>query len=142
MANSPPKVKALSIFQQRGEFRKHLPSFEVRIVNGSLIAVGYLQPTAISANYKIRVAYRVGKSPAFEVIAPELQRRNGEVIPHMYRQKRLCLYEPGKGYWSPHQSIAATIVPWASLWLYYYELWHATGKWLGGGHEPSLKDSE
>ena len=20
-----------------------------------------------------------------------------------------------------------TIVPWASLWLYYYEVWHATG---------------
>ena len=32
--------------------------------------------------------------------------------------------------------IADTILPWTSLWLYFYELWHATGQWLGGGEHP------
>ena len=29
--------------------------------------------------------------------------------------------------------IANTIIPWTVEWLYYYELWLATGEWLGGG---------
>jgi hypothetical protein len=41
-------------------------------------------------------------------------------------------------------SIAATIVPWLSLWLYYYEVWLATGAWEGGGisHEPKLEQDD
>ena len=37
------------------------------------------------------------------------------------------------------QKFAETIVPWACLWLYYYEVWHATGEWLGGGLHPSAR---
>ena len=32
--------------------------------------------------------------------------------------------------------LATTIVPWCSEWLFYYELWLATGEWLGGGVHP------
>lgn len=32
--------------------------------------------------------------------------------------------------------IANTILPWTSLWLYYYEIWLGTGKWEGGGDHP------
>ena len=32
--------------------------------------------------------------------------------------------------------IANTIIPWTVEWLYYYELWQATGEWLGGGEHP------
>ena len=35
-----------------------------------------------------------------------------------------------------------TIVPWASLWLYYYEVWHATGEWLGGGEHPIARKKQ
>jgi hypothetical protein len=30
-------------------------------------------------------------------------------------------------------AVADTTVPWTALWLYHYEVWHATGEWLGGG---------
>ena len=43
----------------------------------------------------------------------------------------LCLYYGNQ--WDPGELIATTIVPWTSEWLEYYELWHATGLWLGGG---------
>ncbi|MDY0295864.1 MAG: hypothetical protein RB296_00975 [Acidobacteriota bacterium] len=37
--------------------------------------------------------------------------------------------------------IAKTIVPWASEWLIFYELWLATGEWLGGGiHAGTYKE--
>ena len=54
----------------------------------------------------------------------------------MSEQKRLCLYLPGSGQWTGEMVLATTVVPWAALWLYHYEMWHLTGEWLGGGHEP------
>ena len=43
--------------------------------------------------------------------------------------------------------IANTIVHWAIEWLYYYENWVYTGKWLGGGHgnwdaDYTIKDNQ
>jgi len=49
--------------------------------------------------------------------------------------------------------IATTILPWTALWLYYYELWLDTGKWLGpsshsadrhlqGGYANPAEDNE
>ena len=46
----------------------------------------------------------------------------------MYDQERLCLYLPGSGEWSGGMSLAHTVIPWVSVWLFYYELWHATGE--------------
>lgn len=55
----------------------------------------------------------------------------------MYQQKTLCLFNPTKGDWNSRMRIDSTILPWATLWLYFYEVWHATGAWLGGGDHPS-----
>jgi hypothetical protein len=33
--------------------------------------------------------------------------------------------------------IATTLIPWTALWLYYYELWLDTGKWLGPSSHAS-----
>jgi hypothetical protein len=54
-------------------------------------------------------------------------------IPHTYRGNYLCLYYPKFLEWTGGDFIADTIVPWASLWLFYYEMWHAAGVWFGGG---------
>ena len=62
--------------------------------------------------------------------------RDGKPPPHLYLGGDLCLYLPGSGEWYPDKPVAATILPWASLWLYYYEIWLATGEWLGGGVHP------
>jgi hypothetical protein len=56
----------------------------------------------------------------------------------MCDEERLCLYLPSADEWMPTQLIAETIVPWTSLWLFYYETWHATGEWLGGGDHPKV----
>jgi hypothetical protein len=46
---------------------------------------------------------------------------------------------PGSGEWTNRKLIATTIIPWLMLWLLYYELWHATGIWQGGGVEHTLR---
>jgi len=35
--------------------------------------------------------------------------------------------------------IAKTIIPWTSLWLYFFGDWLITGEWNGGGEHPKLK---
>ena len=56
-------------------------------------------------------------------------------LPHVFPGDNLCLHFPGE--WTPEKSIATTIVPWTSEWLLHYEIWVFTGKWTGGGHQPS-----
>jgi hypothetical protein len=38
--------------------------------------------------------------------------------------------------------ISDTIVPWAVLWLYYFEDWLATDEWKGGGKHPDLNNGK
>jgi hypothetical protein len=70
--------------------------------------------------------------PARRAAAPD------EPLPHVFTEgppAELCLYDPGvqagQSEWNETMLIADTIIPWASEWLYFYELWHATGVWHG-----------
>ena len=58
---------------------------------------------------------------------------DGKLVPHVYRDHSLCLFYPRYQEWDYKASWAETIIPWTSLWLYYYEIWLQTGEWLGGG---------
>ena len=79
--------------------------------------------------------------PEVRVHSPRLCRRPeapDDPIPHVYDETSdpiLCLFEPAIGGWSPSQAIAATILPWTAEWLRFYEVWHATGVWRGGGRD-------
>lgn len=118
--------------------------FDCRWKKNRAIWIGNLQPSPISEVYKVKIEYIFKGIPKVWVIHPKLlTRRNGERIPHTYSGNRLCLYLPSNKEWTRNQSIASTIVPWTSLWLYHYEVWHATGEWLGGGHgTPTDWDEE
>ena len=88
----------------------------------------------MSKIYRIRMTYRLRKEPEVYVVAPVLRQRSPEEsIPHVYPGNRLCLFLPGVGEWRPTDSIAETIIPWAATWLYFYEVWLATGQWHGEG---------
>ncbi len=113
------------------------PEFRSHVRSGVLVSIGDLCPSELSATYTIRVSQRGGETPEVRVVEPHLKcREDEEEIPHMYAQERLCLFLPGSGEWQPDDPIALTIIPWASLWLYFYEMWHSTGAWLGGGVHP------
>lgn len=130
------KPEILSIRKQALFIRQRLPGFRTRFDKSTLVATGDIQPCELCDTYEVEVEYRVRHPPRVRVLAPELRRRGDERIPHMYGQEHLCLYDPYGGDWSPDKEIAKTIIPWSSLWLFYYEMWHTTGEWLGGGHEP------
>ena len=97
-------------------------------------------PAPLSRIYGIRIEFANDGTPEVFVERPDLvELAGGRKLPHVYRQSppRLCLYLPGTGEWQPWMRIDQMIVPWTSLWLYFFEDWLATDEWKGGGQHPS-----
>lgn len=94
-----------------------------------------LQPTPNSLVYRIKICYRLDKRISVYVITPKkLPLANGETsLPHVFSTERqqLCLFY--KEEFRENMRVVDTIVPWASEWLFYYEIWYITGSWEGGG---------
>lgn len=118
--------------------REVFPALKLTRRGREFIWVGPLQPTTLSATYTVKVTYADGKIPKVYVLSPLLKPRpDSAQIPHTYDQgTRLCLYDPLGNEWRSTSPLSRTIVPWTCLWLLYYEIWHATGTWLGGGQTP------
>lgn len=57
-----------------------------------------------------------------------------EGIDRKNKTVKICLHLGHE--FNASQLIAECIVPWAVEWLYFYELWLATGEWCGGGKHP------
>lgn len=127
----------LGLNEQKAYMQLWWPNFFSRVRDGVLMAEGELLPNELCATYLVQISMFGGARPEVRVVSPVLEpREKGGLIPHMYSQERLCLYLPGTRQWSPEKPIAVTTVPWTSMWLYFYEVWRATGTWLGGGVEP------
>jgi hypothetical protein len=134
------KVKKVTLAQQAAELIAHYPGTICRIDRNHLLWNGTLVPTPLSETYHLKLTYSIETNPKTFVTSPRLIIPEGKHLPHVYDQykQRLCLYYPlGKSDWNPSMYIAHTIVPWASEWLLFYELWLATGEWLGGGIHPN-----
>ncbi len=97
-----------------------------------------LTPTALSDTYTLKMEYNEPFFPQVYVVSPKpLQLAEGaKKLPHTYdtKRQRLCLFNPRHGEWNSTMLIANTIFHWTIEWLYYYENWVYTGKWIGGGH--------
>lgn len=95
-------------------------------------------PTTISDTYTLKIVYQIGYYPRTFIVKPKpLQLAEGAVVlPHTYdtKKQRICLFLPDYKEWTSAMSMADTIVHWAVLWMFFYETWVSTGKWLGGGH--------
>jgi hypothetical protein len=134
------RVQTLGLHEQAAFLRLWWPTFSTSVKGRMLTSEGEVRPTEMSQTYWLYVSYGGGETPEVRVVHPKLEpRAEGGLIPHMYGQEGLCLYLPGSGQWTPAKPIAVTILPWSSLWLYFYEVWRATGEWMGGGVEPDPK---
>ena len=90
---------------------------------------GRLQPCELSRVYTVQITYTRGRYPAIRILDPQLKRDRDGFLPHTYDDRSLCLHDAGQ--WADHMLIVDTIVPWAAEWLLHYEIWVATGEWLG-----------
>lgn len=138
------RLPRLNLAVQMGHLRKHYPAAECSIKRSCLRWTGTVLPTPLSDSYKLELLYKLDSVPKVRVVSPVLEKVNGERPPHMYSEDRLCLYLPRAMEWTKEMVLATTIVPWASEWCMYYEIWLATGEWRGGGVHPGgdKKDTE
>lgn len=99
---------------------------------------GDFTPTPLSYTYRLKIEYQKGNYPKVYIVNPKpLPLAAGaSKLPHTYdsKKQRICLFKPDLWEWTSSMSIADTIVHWAVLWMFFYESWVCTGKWLGGGH--------
>ena len=106
------------------------------VQKGELIWDFDARPSPLGRLYRLRIRAKGFGSPCVTVLSPNLSElAEARPLPHVYSQKpaRLCLHFPQHDEWSCEKPIAETIVPWAYLWLEYFEHWLATDEWHGGG---------
>jgi len=107
----------------------------------SITWLGRWRPTEMSDEYTLRISYRQGFRPTISIVSPKLKLAPGhKKLPHVYEagQDDICVHRPEE--WHKGMYIALTIMPWVSQWLYFYEAWISTGKWLGKGTHPVLPE--
>ncbi len=138
MATPIERIRTIGVHEQLAMMLLVHPEFRCTIRRGVLVCRGAIKPTALNRTYRVRIEYRARRAPVSFVEDPPLRRRRpDERIPHTYERDRPCLYFPGVNEWRSDKRIAHTIIPWLSEWLFYYEVWRATGEWLGGGIHPT-----
>jgi hypothetical protein len=135
-------VRDRTIAEQLSAMKSKYPQFETGFTSHSGLKVtGALQPTSRSAAYNFVLKYNLTENPKIKIVSPELKKNEkGEDAEHLYPNGYLCLYQPKYREFTRTDLLTDTIIPWASLWLYHYEVWHLTGKWLGGGEHPKSKN--
>ena len=131
-----PKPRAFSLCHQMLSLKKAFPDSECRVRRNRLRWRARLSPSPLSETYTLRLEYSLERPPIVRVESPALCEPLGAELPHVYSDGSLCLYYPRGGEFARDRLLVHTIVPWASEWLYHYELWHVTGEWLGGGIHP------
>lgn len=136
----PGRQRPLTVSQQFINLRRNPVCAGTGTLHASRLAWTYwAAPTPLSRDYRLRIDYRLGGVPEVFVEEPDLVLlAEGRRLPHVYDQKptRLCLYLPRTGEWSSGMRIDQTIVPWAALWLFYFEEWLDSDDWKGGGEHP------
>ncbi len=132
------KLKAISLAQQATQIENTYTTFNCKFTSkGKLIVIGTIRPSPLSRIYTIKISYVIGKSPVIEVINPKFDSELKK-LPHVYEGNTLCLFYPRNKEWTKYDYIANKIIPWTSMWLYYYEVWKITGEWQGGGKHPNI----
>lgn len=131
-------IRDKTIAEQLSAIRRKYPQFETAFVSHTGLKVtGALQPTSRSAAYNFILKYNLTDRPKIKIVSPELKKNEkGEDAEHLYSNGYLCLYQPKYSEFTRTDLLTDTIIPWTSLWLYHYEVWHLTGQWLGGGEHP------
>lgn len=146
-SNQYIKDKHLPLLRQKTALLASYPGSKCIIDAGTLMWSGDVRPTTISRDYSIILSYRLWERPKVFVYGSSLRKLDAANFPHNYsvdensKMVEMCLYRYRE--FSGYKYLAKTIIPWAIEWLYFYEIWLATGEWCGGGEHPDIgKDKE
>jgi len=123
--------RCLTLWQQVYAMQTCFRQLHYRVQGARVTWRGPLRHSTLGVEHEILIDCTWPRRLSVRVCSPPLIGREGQRIPHLYRDGSLCLNMAHE--WSPQMLIAETIVPWISHWLFHYEIWVATGSWEGGG---------
>lgn len=112
---------------QINAMKRFFPNFRYRREGEKLIFTGTLLVRKNLPHYKIKVVYRGDGRPKVFVLSPTLDSR----APHLWPDGSLCLYHPNIFKWNARRLIAKEIMLWTAVWIYFYEYWKQSGRWIG-----------
>lgn len=134
------KQNTLSLIDQLIVLKIAYPEANAYIHRGVLYWNGKLCPSQLSRTYNVKLKYKLKKHPIVTVSGENLKKLDDPNFPHVFNidlEKwliEICLYYNEE--FNSQMLLADTIIPWTVEWLYYYEIWLATGNWYGGGKHP------
>lgn len=134
------KKQVLSFAMQKILLDKSYPEAQSFIKSGTLIWYGAIKPTPLSRTYSIKIVCKKKSRPKVILYGDNIEGLANLEFPHHFKIDKdkktveLCLHLWHEFTYS--DSIADTIIPWTQEWLYFYEIWLATGEWCGGGQHP------
>ncbi len=137
------KTKQFSLTKQMVALKAAYPKAKCQIIQDTLFWTGDIRPSPLSRTYNVLISYNQKKAPEVWVIGDELQKLDAPDFPHHYelnaknKMVMICLHRAWE--FNDGRLLADTIIPWTIEWLYFYEIWLATGEWCGGGEHPTLK---
>lgn len=134
----------LSLAQQHLWLRHADPKGRGVLRPGALVWTFDATPTPTSRRYRLRLTLTQTGMPSTVVLEPDLRAlANGRRLPHVYRETpvELCLWLPRRREWHHGLTLASTMLPWAHLWLAYFEEWLVSDQWQGGGEHPESRDA-
>lgn len=121
----------LNLALQALALRHLMPEGSTHLKPGRLVWIGWVQPTAETSRYQLRIDLKQNKTPTVWVLSPALKPNADGLLPHVWSNGSLCVSR--RRDWSPTMYLTETFLPWACEWLTFYELWLATDVWYGDG---------
>ena len=137
MANYNP-TERINPSKQVGIMKQLLSNPTVTIMNNFAVLQGKIFVSPEIPIYKILIRCSVESPPKVKIQNPKLE----DNAKHLYSDKTLCLYHPANFKWKEKPNvIIKQIIPWTAAWIYFYEYWLQTGKWIGPefSHNSRLK---
>lgn len=148
----PPLTLGAQFYALKARFQEGTGRIVNR--NRTLLWECNISPGPFCREYRILLRYTIGSAPECIVLSPNLDElAGGKKIPHTYghdaitKCRKLCLFLPkakipeGPYEWRPQLKLSDTLMPWASLWLFYFEDWLFSDEWKGGGAHPSSNEN-
>jgi hypothetical protein len=131
-------MSRVSFSSQAGALKSYFPESKIiRKQEQEITWTHRVTPSPLSASYVLKLHHKVGELPKIYVLDPlPLSLASGKyLLPHVYStpKQQLCLYYPKDKEWNSSMFYVQSLIPWACEWLIHYEVWLATGEWLGGG---------
>lgn len=137
MTKRSSSPRPIPLPHQRLGLQSRYPDATVTGTRHELVWRGTLTPTEYSASYEVVISHNLHQSPLVYVARPHLQLVPGKLLPHVFRLNLLCLHTLSKS-WIASRLLADTLVPWSAEWLFFYEIWLASGgTWFGEGEHPA-----